>query len=172
MNMDRKRFEKMYRDCFRRIVVSLIHRFRLREEDACDIASAAFLEAFENGEYDPDKERLQGAYIQWLAAKRALDFLRTRKRRASKLQKLIGQTPPPTFDPTRADIRSHLRSLIDRLPSGLKRLCELKIAGFSAKEMSERLWISVAEVRTREVQLRKKLTEAAKMFRMNKRIFH
>ena len=169
MNMDRKRFEKMYRDCFRRIVVSLIHRFRLREEDACDIASAAFLEAFENGEYDPDKERLQGAYIQWLAAKRALDFLRTRKRRAIKLQKL---NVPATFDPTRADIRTHLRSLIDRLPSGLKRLCELKIAGFSAKEMSERLGISVAEVRTQEVQLRKKLTEAAKMLRINKRFFH
>ncbi len=160
----------MYRDCFRRVVVCLIHRFRLREEDACDIASAAFLEAFENGEYDPDKERLQGAYIQWLASKRALDFLRSKKRKSSKLQKLIEESVPPTFDPTRADMRSHLRSLMQALPSGLKRLCELKIAGFTAKEMSERLGITVAEVRTREVQLRKKLTEAARMFRINKRM--
>jgi len=171
MKMDRARFEKMYRDCFRRIVVSLIHRFRLADEDACDIVSAAFLEAFENGEYDPDKERLQGAYIQWLATKRALDFLRSQKRKANKLRKLTEESIPPTFDPTRADIRSHLRSMMHSLPSGLKRLCELKIAGFSAKEMSEQLGISVVEVRTREVQLRKKLTEAAKMLQINKRLF-
>lgn len=167
--MDQRQFDRMYRDCFRLVVACLISKFHFREDDAMDIATNAFVETFQKSgsQYDPEKEHKPCSYIRWLANKRALDFLRSDKRQ-KKLREDLGKADPPTFDPSKNDLHERLHLLIHELPPKLKRLCELKIAGFAAKEMASRLGITVPEVRKQEVQLRKTLSETAARHGMKK----
>lgn len=156
--MDPLEFEKIYHECYRKVVACLVHEFRFSEDDAIDVATKSFMELFEKSglRYNPSHEHQPCSYIIHLAKFRAHDHLRSVKRR-EKLASDVEARAPQVYDPRMDLPRKNLRMIMHRLPQDLKRLCELKIAGFTAEEMACRLGLSVPEVRASEVRLRKAL---------------
>jgi len=110
------------------MVWSTVARILKHREDALDCCQDVFSEAIERDRCDPVND--WGAFLRWLATRRAIDCLRRRKRRSiasGKVEHVHDATPSAeanaTFKELVEIVRNELASLPDRQAEAFWLVC-------------------------------------------------
>lgn len=153
--------------CYRPKAVALLRRkYRLQECDAFDIADQTFIEAFYgNGrKFDPVKA---GNGVAWLLRKanhRALDFLRSTKRRDRLHNEASAAGNGHPMDPDRLYRRklqeTNRRALFDKLPEESKKLWNL-LRQYPPAEVARLLSMTLETVQRNQEKLKRQIKRIA-----------
>ena len=126
---------------------SVVYRILANEEDARDCYQDVFLEAVRNR--DASEVRSWGAFLRWLATRRAIDLLRVRRRQ--RTASLAGQDQVGTAG---HDSQIEFTELVDAVRNELTRLPEnqatvfwlFSVEGLTYEEIAESTESSVNAV--------------------------
>ena len=152
-------FERLFAAEYAR-VVRIANRVLADPTEAEDVAQEVFA-SFARG-HRPDAP-FAAAWLHAAAAHRALNALRSRKRRADREER--GATPEAAVDPHEAaerdERRRAVREALHRLPQRSSAVLVLRYSGLSYAEVAQALGVGVGQVgtmlRRAEERLRKEL---------------
>lgn len=125
-------------------VWAVVYRVLANEHDARDCCQEVFLEAMR--QCPKDVIRAPGAWLRWLATRRAIDFLRARKRRATV--PLSDTEHPPAAAVTDHSDSEELMEVVRR---ELTRLPESQATAFWLFSVEDRSYEEIAELTGRSV---------------------
>lgn len=137
-------FEPLYRE-YQPRVYALCYRAAGNAPDAEDLTSQVFHKALARlGTFGG------GSFERWIvtiAVNTIRDFRRTRRWHMELPELRPDPNPGPEEEALRADARAQLQALLATLPEAEREVVELRLAGYDAKEIAERLGRSHAAVR-------------------------
>jgi RNA polymerase sigma-70 factor (ECF subfamily) len=150
-------FDRLFIDEYAR-VVSIAHRVLGDRAEAEDVAQEVFLDFHRHHK----SVKYAPAWLHRAAANRALNKIRSRKRReARESNQARGDEPPPEMLVEQQEERRILRDALRRLPSKSASVLALRYSGLKYVEIADALGVSVDQVgtllRRAEMQLRKEV---------------
>jgi RNA polymerase sigma-70 factor (ECF subfamily) len=160
-------------DRYARLLKALIMKVLHNEAESDDLLQEVYLEIWDRcGGYSREKGRAL-SWIVTLARRRAIDRLRKREAYCRMEDRLAAQTKhePQEFvdhveeDVERAEMREHLRRVMENLPAAQRQAIEMAyFGGMSQRDIAAATGIPLGTIKTRLELGMKKLTEALRGF--------
>jgi len=155
----------LYEDCYATMVAYVMHKYRLNQYDAQEIASQAMLEEISpsGAKFDSSRGVPLAVWMVRKAAFRAQDELRKRKRRKAYINiDDVNIEVNPEIETPQSQNR---KKLMQALPEDLRTIFELTSQDYTAIEIAEILEMSVMKVRYLQRKLKPEVVRIAKKLR-------
>jgi RNA polymerase sigma factor (sigma-70 family) len=165
--MQDEQIRQLYEDCYATMVAYVMHKYRLNQFDAQEIASQAILEEISptGTKYDATRGVPLAVWMVRKASFRAQDELRKRKRRKAYINiDDVNIEVNPEIETPQSQNR---HKLMQALPENLRVIFELTSQEYTAVEIAEILETDVMKVRYLQRKLKPEVVRIAKKLRFN-----